>query len=138
MNGINQRVYIKTTVAEATSYDVIVGETTNSINIKDALIDVSDKSSAWDKSISGSKSWDVSVEVNYDTADAKQKALVDALFAGTEVELFIGELGTGDTPAEGYSGSGLIESIAEAKPRGDKMTRSFTIKGTGALTPIHV
>lgn len=137
--GITRKIYITTTVSNATTNTWIAGEISNSIDLSDSTIDVSDKDSAWDAFISGQKSWSASAEFNLDNASTgKQKELLQSLVAGTQVKIFIGIV-SGTTPAQtdGIAGDAYIESISESAERGGVVSRSISFKGTGAPTPVY-
>lgn len=133
--GSERKIYLGVTSGNSSTYTWISGETSNSLNLNNTAIDVSDKSSIWDSFISGSKNWDANADFNLDnSATAKQKELLQSLVAGTQVSIFIGILSSG-APADGVAGNALIESISESSERSGVITRSITFKGVGAPTP---
>jgi predicted secreted protein len=124
--GKDRRVYLVNSSTNA----VIKGEQNYSLSINNALIDTSDKDSAWDTKIAGTKNWSLSVSCNADSTDTAQKAFITSVTAGTEVEVLIG------TTEEGWTGKGYVESVSESAERGGVITRDFTIQGNGELTEI--
>jgi predicted secreted protein len=136
--GINRKIYITTIVTNATVNTWIAGETSNSFDISDSPIDVSDKESAWDAFISGQKTWSASADFNLDNSSTgKQKELLQNLITGTKVKIFIGIVsGTTPVQTDGIAGEAIIESISESAEKGGIVSRSISFKGTGAPTPV--
>src|SRR5574344_7681 len=118
--GITRKIYITTTESNVTTNTWIAGEISNSIDLSDSPIDVSDKDSAWDAFISGQKSWSASAEFNLDNASTgKQKELLQNLITGTKVKIFIGIVsGTTPVQTDGIAGEAIIESISESAEKG--------------------
>ena len=91
-NGSNRKVYVVTTGTPDVN-TAIGGEMSNSLTVNGVIIDVSDKDSDWAENIVGQKSWTLSASFNIKKgATEKQQVLFNALVAGTEVNLAIGEL----------------------------------------------
>ena len=113
----------------------IAGEQSNSVNYTNNAIDASDKSTEWDQFISGNKSWTASATFNLDNSSTQQqKALLASLVSGAEVDIFIGELGSGNGIVEGMAGKAIISAISETAERNGIITREVTFTGSGAPT----
>jgi len=135
-NGTDWRVYLSVTQGSTTTDTVIAGETKANIEFSVNSIDTSDKSSAWDSFMAGSKSWKASATFNLDnSATAKQKDLLTSLTAGTPVNIFVGKLSS-SSRTEGHAGAAIIESISETYERNGVITREVSFKGTGAPTSV--
>ena len=65
----------------------------------------------------------------------RQQVLFDALVAGTEVNLAIGEIVSG-TLTDGYKGQAVIESFAENNEKDGSVTRDISFVGNGELQKI--
>ena len=134
-SGNKRRVYISTTVGSAATKTWIAGEQSNSVNYTNNAIDASDKSTEWDQFISGNKSWTASATFNLDNAaSTQQKTLLQSLVSGAEVDIFIGELGSGNGIVEGMAGKAIISAISETAERNGIITREVTFTGSGAPT----
>ena len=104
--------------------------------VNGVIIDVSDKDSDWAENIVGQKSWTLSASFNIKKgASEKQQDLFDALVAGTEVNLAIGEVVAG-TLTDGYKGQAVIESFAENNEKDGSVTRDISFVGNGVLQKI--
>ena len=133
-SGNKRRVYI-TTGSSTTTNTWIAGEQSNSVNYTNNAIDASDKSTEWDQFISGNKSWTATATFNLDNSSTQQqKVLLQSLVNGTEVTIFIGELGSGNGVVEGMSGKAIISAISETAERNGIITREVTFTGSGAPT----
>ena len=117
-SGNKRRVYISTTVGSTPTKTWIAGEQSNSVNYTNNAIDASDKSTEWDQFISGNKSWTASATFNLDnSASQQQKTLLQSLVNGTEVDIFIGELGSGNGIVEGMAGKAISKALAKPSPK---------------------
>lgn len=135
-SGNKRRVYISASGSSATK-TWIAGEQSNSVNYTNNAIDASDKATEWDKFISGNKSWTASATFNLDNAaSGQQKTLLQSLVSGAEVDIFIGELGSGNGNGivEGMAGKAIISAISETAERNGIITREVTFTGSGAPT----
>lgn len=107
--GNKNRVYMTSAAISAltgvTGADVLVGETTNSLSINGNLIEVSDKTTAWQQFIAGVKGGSLSVTVNAEDGDAKQKSLLSGLTGGSLVHCFVGDPTVGGYAFDAYVGS---------------------------------
>lgn len=135
--GNKRRVYLTTGASQQTD-TWIAGEQSNSVNYTNNALDASDKSTEWDKFISGNKSWTASATFNLDnSASQQQKALLQALVNGAEVKIFIGELGSGSGRVEGMAGTAIITAISETAERNGIITREVTFTGSGAPSMVY-
>ena len=108
----------------------MVGELSSQWTINGNIIDVSNKDSSWFEGMAGNKSGEASASLTFQKG-TNQETIMDALLAGSEVSIFIGEVSSG-AQADGILGSALIASISESDPDNDKVTWdiSFTFTGT--------
>jgi predicted secreted protein len=135
--GNKRRVYLTTGTSQETD-TWIAGEQSNSVNYTNNALDASDKSTEWDKFISGNKSWTASATFNLDnSASQQQKALLQALVNGAEVKIFIGEIGSGNGRVEGMAGTAIITAISETAERNGIITREVTFTGSGAPSMVY-
>ena len=106
---------------------------TNAVNLNGNPIEVSDKSSAWQKFISGMRGGTAEVTVYADDEDAQQMAALDALFAGSSVLCFVGTLSS-STPAAGIAFEAVINTIGDTNDNNAVATRALSLTITGAPT----
>jgi predicted secreted protein len=105
------------------------------LKINGKEIDVTSVDSAgWDEFIAGRKSWDVTGDFNLVVGDTNgYLALQTALLAGTKPTI------TARSASTGYNWSGTVlvtsADLALANPGDKQQTVSWTLKGSGALTP---
>ena len=133
-NGSNRKVYLRS--KDDSTKTVIGGEMSNSLTVNGVIIDVSDKDSDWAENIVGQKSWTLSASFNIKKGSReRQQYLFDALVAGTEVNLAIGEIVSG-TLTDGYQGTAVIESFAENNEKDGSVTRDISFVGNGELQKI--
>ena len=131
--GNTRRVYIVT--GTGSSYTALKGEQTNSVNRSAESIDISDKDTgAWGSTMAGKKSMTLDVTVYADNADAQQKALLDAFYNGQTVKVFVGKVGSNNTPTEGEAFDAVITSISDTNDNGAVATRSMSLASVGAPT----
>ena len=136
-SGNKRRVYLSAS-GSASSNTWIAGEQSNSINFTNNALDASDKSTEWDQFISGNKSWTASATFNLDnSASGEQKKLLQALVSGEEVNIFIGELGSGSGRVDGVAGKAIISAISETAERNGIITREVTFTGSGAPSMVY-
>ena len=110
-SGKTRRVYLVT--GESTN-TALVGELSSQWTINGNIIDVSDKDSSWFEGMAGNKSGEASASLTFQKR-TNQETIMDALLAGSEVSIFIGEVSSG-AQADGILGSALIASISESDP----------------------
>lgn len=132
--GNTRRVYIVTGTSTGT-YTVLKGEQSNSVNRSAESIDISDKDSgAWGNSMAGKKSLTVDVTVYADNTDAQQKAILDAFYKDETVKVFVGKVGSDNTPTEGELFEAVITSIGDTNDAGAVATRAMSLASKGAPT----
>lgn len=129
--GNSRRVYIVTGTGD--TYTALKGEQSNSVNRSAESIDISDKDTgAWGSTMAGKKSLSVDVTIYADNTDTQQKALLEAFYEDQSVKVFIGKMGSGNTPAEGEMFDAVITSISDTNDAGAVATRSMTLASKGA------
>ena len=134
-NGSKRKVYVVSTGTPGV-FTAIGGEMSNSLTVNGVIIDISDKDSDWAQNIVGQKSWTLSATFNIKKgASEKQQVLFDALVAGTEVNLAIGEV-VSAAFTDGYKGKAVIESFAESNEKDGSVTRDISFVGNGELEKI--
>ena len=115
-------MYIVT--GDGASYTALKGEQTNSVNRSAESIDISDKDTgAWGSTMAGKKSLTVDVTVYADNTDANQKQLLNAFYLDQTVKVFIGKLGSDNTPAEGEAFDAVITSISDTNDQSSLQSR---------------
>ena len=127
--GFSKKLYLQ---VDGSEYTMIKGETSSSFNLSADTIEVSDKESSWKKYVAGYKGGNVDATIYADMDDAAQKHLMSAIFEGTEVKCFIGEL-DGNTPADGYAFNALVTSIGETYDTGSAIARSISLQISGEV-----
>jgi TP901-1 family phage major tail protein len=131
--GNTRRVYI--VAGSGGTYTALKGEQSNSVNRSAESIDISDKDSgAWGSTMAGRKSLTVDVTVYADNTDAQQKAMLDAFYKDQVVKVFIGKLGSDNTPAEGEMFDAVITSISDTNDAGAVATRALSLASKGEPT----
>lgn len=131
--GNTRRVYIIT--GDGSTYTVLKGEQTNSVNRSAESIDISDKDTgAWGSTMAGKKSFTMDVTVYADNTDANQKAMLNAFYTDETVKVFVGKMGEGDTPVEGEAFEATIVSISDTNDAGAVATRAISLASKGAPT----
>lgn len=131
--GNTRRVYIVT--GDGATYTALKGEQTNSVNRSAESIDISDKDTgAWGSIMAGKKSLTVDVTVYADNTDTNQKQLLNAFYLDQTVKVFIGKLGSGNTPAEGEAFDAVITSISDTNDAGAVATRAMSLASKGQPT----
>ena len=131
--GNTRRVYIVT--GEGATYTALNGEQTNSVNRSAESIDISDKDTgAWGSTMAGKKSLTLDVTVYADNTDTNQKALLKAFYKDQTVKVFVGKLGTDNTPTEGEAFDAVITSISDTNDNGTVATRAMSLASKGEPT----
>lgn len=126
-------MYIVTGTGNA--YTALKGEQTNSVNRSAESIDISDKDSgAWGSTMAGKKSLTLDVTVYADNTDAQQKALLDAFYKDQTVKVFVGKVGSNNSPSEGEAFDAVITSISDTNDNGAVATRAMSLASKGAPT----
>lgn len=131
--GNTRRVYIVT--GNGNTYTVLKGEQSNSVNRSAESIDISDKDSgAWGSTMPGKKSFTLDVTVYADNSDEQQKAILNAFYTDQTVKVFVGKVGSNNTPTEGEAFDAVITSISDTNDAGSVATRSMSLASKGAPT----
>ena len=131
--GNTRRVYIIT--GDGTSYSVLKGEQSNSVNRSAESIDISDKDTgSWGSTMPGRKSLTVDVTVYADNNDENQKKMLNAFYTDQTVKVFVGKMGDGGTPAEGEAFDAVIVSVSDTNDAGAVATRALSLASKGAPT----
>lgn len=130
--GFDKKLYLQLT---GSNYTTLKGETSSSFNLSADMIEVSDKEASWKKYVAGYKGGTVDATIYADTEDSAQKAVLAAIFEGSEVKCFIGEVGSSNTPTDGYAFAALVSSIGETYDTGSAIARSISLQITGEVTP---
>lgn len=130
--GNSEKVYISSSAVSALSGvqdgDLLVGETTNSISLNSNLIEISDKSTPWQKFIAGVKGATLSVTVNVNKGDVKQTSLLTSFTGGAAVHCFVGSKTTG-----GFAFDAIISSIAVTNDNAAVATWGIEMSATGEV-----
>jgi hypothetical protein len=129
--GYTKKLYLK---LSGSDYTMLKGESSASFNLSADMIEVSDKSLDWKQYIAGYKGGTVDATIYADSADAGQKAVMSAIFNGTEVDCFVGELAESE-PSDGYAFKALVTSVGETYDTGSAIARSVSMQITGEVTP---
>ena len=129
--GFSKKLYL---VEKGSDYTMLKGETSSSFNLSADTIEVSDKETSWKKYVAGYKGGTVDATIYADVDDIAQNELLRSLFYGEEVRCFIGELGDGASPVDGYAFSALVTSIGETYDTGSAIARSISLQITGEVT----
>lgn len=131
--GNTRRVYIIT--GDGTTYSVLKGEQSNSVNRSAESIDISDKDTgSWGSTMPGRKSLTVDVTVYADNNDENQKKMLNAFYTDQTVKVFVGKMGDGGTPAEGEAFDAVIVSVSDTNDAGAVATRALSLASKGAPT----
>lgn len=129
--GNTRRVYIVT--GDGNTYTALKGEQTNSVNRSAESIDISDKDTgAWGSTMAGKKSLTLDVTVYADNTE--QKTFLDAFYKDQTIKVFVGKLGSGNTPAEGEAFDAVIVSISDTNDAGAVATRAMSLASKGEPT----
>lgn len=131
----NARKFYLGTAAQggSTTYAWLAGEQNNSVNLNGNAIEVSDKSTVWQKFIAGVRGGTAEVTIYADDEDDQQKTLLGALIAGTNVLCFVGVLNN-SAPSAGLAFEAVINSISDTNDNGAVSTRTVSLTITGAPT----
>lgn len=99
------------------------------LNINADRVEVSSIGDTWKGSITGLKSWEVSLTANYDPADAAQADLIE----GATVDLEL--LPSGATSGyEKFTGTAYVNSVSIGVSENEAVSYEVTLTGDGALT----
>lgn len=134
--GNARRCYIGTSLTGGWTW--LTGEQTNNFNRSGNLVEVSDKSTVWQKFISGVRGATASVTVHADDSDEQQRGLIDALAEGTKVFVFIGEVTTSGstvTLSKGDAFEAYVGAVNDTNDNGAVASRQIELTADGA--PVH-
>lgn len=132
--GNSRKAYIGTVVSgSGTTYAWLTGEQSNTLTINANQVEVSDKSTVWQKFISGVKGATAEVTVFADNTDTQQKAVIKGLFNGQDVAVFIGTLES-NSPSEGDAFMAVVNSVSDTNDNGSVSTRTISLTANGAVT----
>jgi len=140
VTGNTRRIYIGVTSGSGTSatttYTWLTGEQSNSFNLTQEQIEVTDKSSSWQDFIGGKKGASIEATVFTDNTDTQQKAVINSIVAGTKVKVFVGTLtGTSSqTLSEGDACEALVTSVSDTNDVGAVASRSISLVSCGEVT----
>lgn len=127
--------YYKLYLTTGNKYAFVKGETNSSLNLSQDMVEVSDKESRWKKYIAGLVGGTVDATIYADEgADSPQHELLVALHEGSEVDCFLGELGSDSTPTNGDAFKALVASIGNTYDNGGAISRSVSLQITGEVT----
>ena len=136
--GRNVKAYIGVAGSgSSVTYTWLTGEQSNSFNLTQAQLEVTDKSSAWQQFIAGIKGATAEITVFADNTDAQQKAAIKSIHDGATIKVFIGSLGTGQqasTPTDGDAFDALVTNIGDTNEVGGIATRQMSLVASGAVT----
>lgn len=130
--GNKRKVFIKAS-AQGT-YGWLVGEQSNSININNNLIEVSDKSTRWQDFIAGTIGATAEINVYADSTSSEQQAIMSALVAGSKVYVAIAEVdGTTAPTSPDYEFVAQVGSVGETNDNGSVSTRNISLTACGEV-----
>ena len=133
-SGRTVKAYIGVKALEKTTYTWLTGEQSNSFNLTQNQLEVTDKSSAWQQFIGGIKGATAEVTVFADNKNAQQKAAIKSIYDGVTIPVFIGELGDGDTPSDGDVFDALVTSCSDTNEVGGVASRQLSLVASGAVS----
>lgn len=128
--GNTRRVYIVT--GTGSSYTVLKGEQSNSVNRSAESVDVSSKDTGeWGDTMPGKKSLTSDFNVYTADDDEHQKTILKAFYAGQPIKVFVGKLGGGNEPASGELFDAEIMSVGDTNDAGAVSTRAISVASKG-------
>ena len=131
--GNSVKVYITDKKEGATKFTWLVGEQNSSQNFNAEMLDVSDKSTKWAKSLPGMLSSTIDVTVHADDeASGPQHELLKSLHKGQSVFVFVGVV-NGTTPAEGDMSEAYVASIGNTYDNNGVASRAVSLQVTGEV-----
>lgn len=132
--GNSMRVYITDSAAGGT-FTWLAGEQNSSVNLSAEMLDVSDKSTEWKQYLPAMKGGTIDVTVFADDdASGPQHQLLQSLMTGTQVYVFVGILGSANTPSEGDMCAAYVTSIGNTYDTNGVASRSISLQITGEVT----
>ena len=119
-----------------TTYTWLAGEQSNNFNKTQAQLEITDKSSAWQKFLGGVKGATAEVTVFANNADTQQAAAIKSLHDGATIPVFIGTLDTSSpaAPADGEVFDALVTSISDTAEVGGVATRTLSLVASGEVS----
>jgi predicted secreted protein len=91
-------------------------------------------SGEWEEFINGTKNWSLTVNANFKATDTNgQKALMDNINLASQTPI-AAELRLTAAATPKFTGNVVTESYSVSVPVKDKITISFNLKGSGALS----
>lgn len=127
--GNTKKAYIKV----SSTYTWLACEQSNSLNLTQEAVEVSDKSTAWAQFIAGKKGATAEITVFADNSDNAQKQALKGLFNGAAVDIFLGSL-SGTSPSSGDAFSAIVTGISDTNDFGAVSSRSISLTANGAVT----
>jgi len=108
---------------------------TFSIDMQMEPIESSDLATEDKTFVAGDRSWTAQIECQWDTADTSgQNTMVTAWETGVVVDLSLIRDGDSSSPSDDVNGDAFVTGIGSANTKGEMVTQSFSLQGTGALT----
>lgn len=130
--GNKRKAYI------GTSHVWLTGEQSNSLSLASNKVEISDKSTVWQRFISGVKGATAEVTVYADNNDAQQIAVLTGFFKGEDVDVFIGTFvsgsGSGSGMVEGDAFSAVVDSVSDTNDNGSVSSRTIALTANGPVT----
>ena len=128
LNGTQVILQVETA---ANVWDTVGGQMTHTANFQTALIEITNKTSAqWRELLDGQgiQSMDLSLEITYTSEATYQLMRGYALAKSTESYRIVY-----GTSTDYYTFTGMIQSIGDAAPDGDRLTSSLSLQSTGPV-----
>ena len=127
---------VKCYIKVSSTYTWLQGEQNNRLILTAEAIETSDKSTIWAQFISGKKGATAEVNVFADNTDASQQAALKAFHSGSVIDVFIGELSSGQNPApsDGDAFQAIVNGVSDDNSVGTVATRTLSITATGDVT----
>jgi predicted secreted protein len=131
--GNSRKAYIGATSGNSTTYSWLTGEQSNTLTVNANQVEVSDKSTTWQKFIPGVKGATAEVTVFVDNSNAQQQAVLAGLHNDQKVAIFIGTL-ENNAPSEGDAFMAVVNSVSDTNDNGSVSTRTISLTADGAVT----
>jgi len=129
--GADLLLKVNTGTTETPVWTTVGGQKNASLDRSRNSIDVSDKSSDWDKVLNGRKNWKIDCDGNWEEEDNGNAKLEDA-YDNDEKILVIFSTPTGNA----YKGFAIIENLKLDAPENDATKISISLKGDDILEKI--
>lgn len=134
--GRKNKAYVGATAGNSTTYSWLTGEQSNTLNLTQAQLEVTDKSSDWQQFEAGIKGATAEITIFADNADAQQVAVLKSLYKGQKVPIFIGELGSNEAPSDGEIFMALVTAISNTNEVSGVATRNVSLVADGEVTHV--